>query len=147
MRITLAADKVELTELANKLFMYCDAKQWDKMLNEVFIPVIWFDASSLGAGGPCSMEVKEVCNNWEEGLRGLDAIHHQAGQYIITVKHDKADIYGYAIASHYKKAATKGHTRTFVGSYDLKAERTGDGWRLSQFKFNLKFMEGNVSLE
>jgi len=147
MRATLAADKIELTELANKLFMYCDSKQWDKMLNEVFIPVIWFDASSLGAGEPCSMEVNAVCNNWEEGLSGLDAIHHHAGQYIINVQHDKADIYGYGTATHYKKAAIKGNTRSFVGSYDLKAERTVDGWRLTQFKFNLKYTEGNISLE
>jgi len=147
MRATLAADKIELTELANKLFMYCDARQWDKMLVEVFIPVIWFDASSLGAGEPCSMEARDVCNSWEEGLSGLDAIHHQAGQYVINVVNDNADIYGYATASHYKKAATKGNTRTFVGSYDLKAERGAMGWRLSQFKFNLKYMEGNVSLE
>ena len=147
MRVTLAADKIELTELANKLFMYCDARRWDKMLSEVFIPVIWFDASSLGAGEPCSMEAIEVCNSWEEGLRGLDAIHHQAGHYIINVVHDNADIYGYATASHFKKSATKGNTRTFVGSYDLKAERSSMGWRLSQFKFNLKYMEGNVSLE
>lgn len=143
----LIVDKIELTELANKLFMYCDAKQWDKMLAEVFTPAIWFDASSLGAGEPHSMEAKDVCNMWNEGFADLDAIHHQAGHYLINVQGDKADIYGYGIALQYKKAATKGNTRTFVGSYDLRAERTGNGWRLSQFKFNLKYMEGNMSLE
>lgn len=147
MTTELIADKIELTELSNKLFMYCDARQWEKMLSEVFIPVIWFDASSLGAGEPRSMEAKDVCNMWNEGLAGLDAIHHQSGHYLINVQGDKADIYSYATATHYKKAATKGDTRTFVGSYDLKAERTGNGWRLSQFKFNLKYMEGNISLE
>ena len=147
MRSTSAADKVELTELANKLFMYCDAKQWDKLHNEVFMPVIWFDASSLGAGVPRSMAAQEVCSGWDEGLNGLDAVHHQAGHYVINIRHDKADIYGNGIASHYKKATTKGHTRTFVGIYDLKAERSADGWRLSQFKFTLKWTEGNISLE
>lgn len=143
----LIADKIELTELANKLYMYCDAKQWEKMLAEVFTPLVWFDSSSVGAGEPRSMEAKEVCQMWEAGLGGLDAIHHQAGHYLITVQENKADIFGYGIASHYKKTATKGNTRTFVGSYDLKAERSAKGWRLSQFKFNLKYMEGNISLE
>jgi hypothetical protein len=143
----LLKDKIELTELSNRLFMYCDAKQWDQMLAEVFIPVIWFDASSLGAGEPRSMAAKDVCNMWNEGLAGLDAIHHQSGHYLISVSGDNADIYGYATATHYKKAATKGNTRTFVGSYDLKAERTANGWRLSQFKYNLKYAEGNLSLE
>jgi len=57
----LIANKTELTELANKLFMYCDAKEWDQMLKEVFISVIWFDASSAGAGEPRNMEAKDVC--------------------------------------------------------------------------------------
>ena len=48
---------------------------------------------------------------------------------------------------HYKKATIKGHTRSFVGSYDLKAMRTSDGWRLSGFKYNLKFTDGNTTLE
>ncbi len=147
MNIALVADKLELTELCNKLFMYCDAKQWDKMISEVFTPAIWFDASSLGAGEPRSMQAKDVCEMWKEGLAGLDAIHHQSGHYLITVQNNKADIYAYATATHYKKAATRGNTRTFTGSYDLKAERTGNGWRLTQFKFNLKYMEGNISLE
>lgn len=147
MGIELIVDKVELTELANKLYMYCDAMQWEKMLSEVFTPVIWFDASSQGGGDPRTMEARDVCNMWNEGLAGLDAIHHQSGHYLINVQGDKADIYSYGTATHYKKAATKGNTRTFVGSYDLKAERTSNGWRLSQFKFNLKFMEGNISLE
>ena len=29
-------NKIELTELSNKLFMYCDAFQWEKMIDEVF---------------------------------------------------------------------------------------------------------------
>jgi hypothetical protein len=147
MTIEQIADKLELTELSNKLFMYCDAKQWDKMLAEVFTPVIWFDASSIGAGEPRSIPAKDVCAMWDEGLAGLDAIHHQSGHYLITVQDDKAAIYAYGKATHYKKAATKGNTRSFVGSYDLKAERVSSGWRLSQFKFNLKYMEGNSSLE
>ena len=42
------ADKIELTELANKLFMYTDLQQWDKLLNEVFIENIFFDMSNGG---------------------------------------------------------------------------------------------------
>ena len=103
----LIADKIELTELANKLFMHCDAKQWDKLLAEVFTPIIWFDASSAGAGEPRNMEAKDVCKSWDDGFSALDVVHHQAGHYLVTVHGDKADIFGYAIATHYKKAATR----------------------------------------
>lgn len=141
------ADKMELTELANKLFMYCDGKQWQELLDEVFTPTIWFDMTSAGGDKPASIEAKAVCEMWKEGFVGIDAVHHQAGHYVITVNSDKADIYAYAVATHYKKAATKGNTRAFVGSYDLKAERMQNGWRLSQFKYNLRYIDGNASLE
>ena len=104
----LIADKTELTELANKLFMYCDAKQWDQMLKEVFTTAIWFDASSAGAGESRNLEAKDVCKMWDDGFAGLDAVHHQAGHYLITVQGDTADVFGYAVATHYKKETTKG---------------------------------------
>ena len=143
----MTTDKIELTELANKLFMYCDAQQWSKMLEEVFTPVIWFDASSAGGGAPASIEAHAVCKGWADGFAGLDAVHHQAGHYLVSVDNDDADIYAYAVATHYKKAALKGYTRTFAGSYDLKAKRFANGWRLTQFKYNLKYIDGNTGLE
>lgn len=147
MTAPVTTHKMELTELANKLFMYCDAKQWDKMLDEVFAEIIWFDASSLGAGVPMALKAADVCKIWDTGLAGLDAIHHQAGHYIISVQDDTAEIFGYGIATHYRKDAQNGNTRSFTGSYDLKAQLGSNGWRLTQFKFNLKYIQGNMSLE
>ena len=140
------ADKIELTELANKLFMYTDLQQWDKLLNEVFIENIFFDMSNAG-GEAKTLPAADVCTMWKQGFISLDAVHHHAGHYLINVKEKAADIYGYAIAGHYSKKATKGNTRMFVGSYDLKAVNTEKGWRLSQFKYNLKYIDGNTSLE
>lgn len=141
------ADKLELTELANKLFMYCDAQHWQRLLDDVFAATIWFDMSSAGGTKPQSMEAKDVCKMWADGFTGLDAVHHQAGHYLVNIAGDKAEIFAYAVATHYKKAAQKGTTRSFVGSYDLKAEFSEKGWRLTQFKYNLKYIGGNISLE
>lgn len=143
----ITAVKVELTELANKLFMYCDAQQWQKLLDEVFTPVILFDMSSAGGGKPAKIKAEDVCKMWSEGFTGLDAVHHQAGHYLISLKEKEAAIFGYAVATHFKKNAAKGNTRTFVGSYDLTAEHTAVGWRLSRFKYNLKYIDGNLSME
>ncbi len=74
-------------------------------------------------------------------------MHHQGGHYLINMDGDIADIYAYAVATHFKKTAQMANTRTFVGSYDLKATRTSMGWRLGQFKYNLKFIDGNLNLE
>jgi hypothetical protein len=147
MEPSTALDKIELQELANKLFMYTDARQWDTLLREVFTESVWFDMQSAGGGEPKTWPAKEIGELWRRGFEGLDAIHHQAGHYLIDVKEDEADIYGYAMATHYKAAAQKGNTRMFVGSYDLKAIRTENGWRLNQFKYNLKYIDGNATLE
>lgn len=141
------ATKVELTELANKLFMYTDGRQWQELLDEVFTDSVWFDMQSAGGGEPKNLKATEICAAWKEGLSQLDAVHHQAGHYLINIHDYGADIYGYAVALHLKQSATKGRTRTFVGSYDLKATETPNGWRLSQFKYNLKYIDGNVGLE
>jgi hypothetical protein len=139
--------KFQLTELANKLFMYTDAKEWQKLIDEVFAEDVLFNMSSAGGGMPKSLKAKEICDTWKEGLKDLDAVHHQAGHYLITVNEDDADIYGYAVATHYKKSALNGKSRTFVGSYDLKALKIGNGWRISSFKYNLKYADGNVNLD
>ncbi|NIJ54557.1 nuclear transport factor 2 family protein [Dyadobacter arcticus] len=144
---TEVRDKQQLTELVNRLFMYTDSRNWTGIANEVFTPNVYLDMQSNGGGPPATMTAKAVTDGWEQGFQGVDAIHHQGGHYLITVKGDQADIFGYAVATHYRAAATKGKTRTFVGDYDIKAERTSSGWRLNHLKYNLKYTEGNTALE
>jgi hypothetical protein len=144
METRLIADKLELTELANKLFMYTDSRDWDKLLEEVFTEDVWFDMSSAEAGNASSVPAKTICEMWKQGFSEIDSVHHQAGHYLITVDEDHANIYAYSVATHYKKLARNGNTRTFTGSYELGAARTVSGWRLNSFKYNLKFLEGNI---
>ena len=68
------ADKIELTELANKLFMYTDAQQWKRLLNEVFCHEVWFD---IGDEQAQNLHATEICEMWRQGFWGLDAVHHQ----------------------------------------------------------------------
>jgi hypothetical protein len=140
----LINNKIELTELANKLFMYTDAQQWDLLLSEVFTETIEFDMSSINGQAPLQLKASEVCDTWKNGFAGIDSVHHQAGHYLITIKENAATIYAYAVATHYKKGATLGNTRSFTGSYNLKAIETKEGWRINHFKYNLKFAEGNL---
>jgi len=145
--MNISEDKIELAELANKLFMYTDAREWQKLIDEVFTEEVLFDMSSAGGGDARTLQAKEICDIWKEGLKELDAIHHQAGHYLINVNGNDADIFGYAVATHYKKSATRGNTRAFIGSYDLKAIRNNNSWKLTSFKYNLKYIDGNQSLE
>lgn len=140
-------DKIELTELANKLFMYTDSRDWQKLIEDVFTEHVDFDMSSAGGGAPQNLKAGEICKIWKHGFHDIDAVHHQAGHYLITINEFTAEIYAYAVATHYKKSATKGNTRTFVGSYNLQAIQLNDGWRLNAFKYNLKYIDGNSILE
>ena len=49
-----------IVEVVNKLFVYTDYRQWDKLLKEVFTGNIEFDMSSLG-GEVKKMPAREVC--------------------------------------------------------------------------------------
>jgi hypothetical protein len=64
------------------------------------------------------------------------------------VNGDRAIAFCYGIALHYRKTKSGKNTRTFVGSYDFTLHReAGELWRIDAFKFNLKFIDGNVALE
>ncbi|MEP6951111.1 MAG: hypothetical protein ABI863_17620 [Ginsengibacter sp.] len=60
---------IELTELANKLFMYTDLKAWQKLIDEVFTEDVLFDMSSAGGDAPKTLKAKMICDTWKEGLK------------------------------------------------------------------------------
>jgi hypothetical protein len=137
-----------IIEVVNRLFIYTDLQQWDKLKQEVFASDVMFDMSSAGGTPASKLTSGEICNMWEQGFRGIDAVHHQAGNYIVTLRDEtNADVLCYAVATHYKQKATKGNVREFVGSYDIVLVFTDIGWRINGFRYNLKYSSGNSSLE
>jgi hypothetical protein len=138
----------QVVEVLNRLFYYTDYQDWEGLQKEVFTQMVTLDMTSLGAESAEEVEAVQICAMWKEGFKGLDAIHHQAGTYIITLKGDAAEAKAYARATHYKAAATNGPVREFVGSYDfhLALTEAEAGWRIDYFKFNLKYTSGNIEL-
>ena len=137
----------QIVETVNKLFIYTDNQEWTKLQEEVFTSTIELDMISMGAEKAENVSSREICYRWEKAFEELDAIHHQAGNYLVTISGDEAEVYAYSIASHYKEAAKKGKTREFVGSYELHLNKTHDGWRIDKFKYKLKYSTGNMALE
>ncbi len=134
-----------IIEIINKLFVYTDYKKWDALQYEVFAHSVHMDKSSLG--GPVEqLTAQQICNMWKEGFKEIDAIDHLAGNHLVSFDNNGANVFCYATANHYKKAAKNGDTRTFVGSYDIHLTETESGWRIDQFKYNLKYMTGNIDL-
>jgi hypothetical protein len=146
----LKSKREAIVELVNKLFVYTDSRQWNRLLKDVFKEKVLFDMSSLGAGPAKELTASAICDMWNSGFSGIDQVHHQAGNIIVNFAGEnegEAEVFCYAIASHYKAAATQGKTREFVGSYNLHASFTDLGWRLDGFKYNLKYTTGNSELK
>jgi hypothetical protein len=131
---------------SNILFLCTDRRDW-QCVKDVFAPQVLFDMTSLAGGKPVTMTPAEIAGGWEKGLKDLTAIHHQAGNYQVSVKRNEADLFCYGIAYHYLQNPTDRNTRILVGSYNLHLIRSDAGWKIDRFKFNLKFIDGNKDLE
>ncbi len=135
----------EIVEIVNKLFVYTDNREWEKLQYEVFTHEVYFDMRSMG-GVKEELTSKEICEQWENGFRDIDFVNHLAGNYLVDIHDATATVLAYATATHYKKSATNGQTREFVGTYDLGLMKQSLGWRIYKFKYNLKYSTGNLEL-
>jgi hypothetical protein len=139
-------DKNRIIETINQLFIATDKRDWPRV-KRCFAKSVLFDMSSLGAGEAEQLTPHDIVTMWETGLKPLKAIHHQAGNHLVNIVEDKAKAFCYGIASHYLPNKTNINTRTFVGSYDFDLVRDKEEWRITSFRFNLKYIDGNQALE
>lgn len=135
----------EILDTINDLFVGTDDRDWDRV-RAALAPQVLFDMKSLTGAEPATISAREIIAGWEEGLRPLKAVHHQTGNFRIRVDDDSADAFCYGIALHYLPNASGRNTRTFVGSYDFHLQRTGGRWRIDLFRFNMKYVDGNLAL-
>jgi len=144
-QVQLLTDQNDVIAAANRLFICTDSRDW-QCVRDVFAPEVLFDMASLAGGQPSRLTPQQIVDSWDQGLKNLTAIHHQAGNYQVTLKGNEADLFCYGIAFHYLPNPSNQNTRTFVGSYNLHLIRTPAGWKLDRFKFNLKYIDGNKNL-
>lgn len=138
-------EKERVKDVINLLFIATDNRDWDIVKN-CFAPRVLFDMTSMTGGEPKELPPQEITAGWEQGLKGLKAIHHQIGNYFIKVENGTAHVFCYGIALHYMNEPLNNNTRTFVGSYNFRLSLMNKDWKISAFKFNLKFITGNLNL-
>jgi hypothetical protein len=107
----------EIVEVINKLFVYTDMQEWEKLQDEIFSHDVLFDMSSLG-GESSETTSKIICETWRKGFVGIDSINHLASNYLVQVHDTVATVFAYATATHYKESATKGKTRDLQYQFD-----------------------------
>ena len=139
--------KARVIDRLTELFVATDARAWDRV-TACFAPRVHFDMSSLSGHEAEVLTGAGIAARWETGLAGVEAIHHQAGNYQVTLDGtDAATAFCYATATHYRKTTSGRNVRAFVGSYDVHLTQSGGEWLIDSFRFNLKYADGNMDLE
>ena len=129
------------------LFLATDARDW-RSVRACFAPDVLFDMTSLTGGEPQRLTPDAIVSAWEQGLRPIQAVHHQAGNFRVEIDGADARASCYGVAFHYLPKPSGNNIRVFVGSYDfLLRKEEGDSWVITLFRFTVKFVEGNLELE
>ena len=135
-----------VTDTITTLFLATDARDWNAV-RSCFASEVHFDMTSLAGGEPRAMTPDAIAAGWEQGLRPIEAIHHQVGNFRVDVRVSQATAFCYGIAYHYRRHPSGRNTRVFVGSYDFGLREDGGRWLVNSFRFVAKFVDGNLQLE
>ncbi len=145
-QIEMLVEKDHVIDTVVELFMATDRRDW-RAVAGCFAPVVSFDMSSLTGAPAATLSGREIAAGWEQGLAPLQAVHHQAGNFQVRIDGENATAHCYAIATHFLRNPSGRNTRTFVGSYDFELAKADGRWRISLFRFNVKYVDGNLELE
>lgn len=135
-----------ITRTINNLFIGTDKREWQRV-KACFADSVLFDMTSMAGGEPVTLTPQQIVDSWDEGLKDIEAIHHQSGNLLIDVRGDHAQAFCYGIAIHYRPNPSGINTRTFVCTYKFGLVNIGNNWKIDSFKFKLKFMDGNSELK
>lgn len=136
----------------NRLFIRTDERDWPAVI-DCFAPEVLFEIRADTGVEPTTLTPDLIVGGWEMGLRHLEAIHHQVGNHVVSVRGGQqdapvaADAFCYGIASHYRTTRSGNNTRVYVGSYDFHLVEAEGGWKIDRFRFNLKYIDGNQNLD
>jgi len=139
-------ERTRIIEVISRLFSGTDNRDREAV-QACFAASVSFDMSSPGAGDPRDMTPDVILVMRDAGLKPLQAIHHQTGNFLVDVDEHEADAFCYGIACHCLPDRTGNNIRTCVGSYAFPLVKDGGCWRICTFRFNLKFIDGHRDLE
>jgi hypothetical protein len=139
-------ERERVADVINELFVATDAREWARV-QSCLAPRVTFDVSSLAGGAATQLSPAEITAAWESGLWRLEAVHHQTGNVSVACKEAEATASCYGIAYHYRRTRSGKNTRVFVGNYDFHLLLIDGRWKIDLFRFNLKFIDGNLQLE
>ena len=139
-------DERDVRDTVTRVFVGTDRRDWNAVEACLSDPVT-LDVTSLVGGEPALMKPSAVTGGWAEGLRAIDHVHHQIGNFLVAIDGDAARVSCYGIAFHHRRVTDPHNVRRFVGSYDIRLSRSAGAWTIDLFKFDVAFVDGNLELE
>ena len=147
--IAVGGHQENIAALITRLFVSTDRRDW-AVVRGCFDDPVLFDMTSVAGGAPATLTPEQITRGWDAGLQPIEQVHHQIGNVTIDVGRAgaKATATCYGIAYHYRNTKSGRNTRVFVGTYDFELREVNPvDWRICAFRFNLKFIDGNRTLE
>jgi hypothetical protein len=144
--LEMLVERQRIVDVVTELFLATDRRDWPAVV-DCLTPQVEFDMHSLSGVAASTLAASEIAAAWERGLAPLAAVHHQVGNFQVRMRGDEAEAFCYGIASHFLPNPSGRNTRVFVGSYDFVVRKDAGRWRIALFRFNLKYVDGNVDLE
>ncbi|HTY15579.1 MAG TPA: nuclear transport factor 2 family protein [Methanoregulaceae archaeon] len=138
------SERENVIEAVITLFVSTDNRDWDAV-QSCFTDTVLFN-TGLTNWEPVMIAKERIAEAWEDGLRDLQAIHHQVGNFLVTWEPDGASVFCYGIAYHYLPERSNRNTKVFVGSYTLHLLKQDGSWKIDKFLFSEKFVAGNTHL-
>ncbi|MEM7126826.1 MAG: nuclear transport factor 2 family protein [Chloroflexota bacterium] len=147
-QIEMLVAKDAAVETVTRLMIATDELDWETV-QTIFTDEVFFDMTSLVGGDPLMLSAQSIVDSWDEGLRPLEAVHHQVSNFVVTIEPgaEESTVFNYGIAIHYLPNPTGENTRTFVGTYTSHLTKVDGDWRIDEFKFDAKYVDGNLDLE
>jgi hypothetical protein len=135
----------QIIEQICRFFVAVDNRAWDDV-KKILADEVLLDYSSMGGGEPAVLAPGQIIEAWKALLPGFDVTHHQLGNFLVEAAGDHANAFCYGTATHYLAGDPKGNLWTVVGSYAISLGLINGAWRMLTFKFNLKYVDGNLDL-
>jgi hypothetical protein len=139
------SDREEIFELASRLGLLVDAREWDA-LERLFCAEVDLDYTSLQGGEPQRLSPGEIVGAWRQNLERLEATHHLIGNLVAVVDGDEASVACNVTGTHVAPNATGGPLWTVGGRYDMRVRREEAGWRIAALTLTLRWASGNQAI-
>ncbi|OJD15145.1 hypothetical protein AJ78_04570 [Emergomyces pasteurianus Ep9510] len=154
-------DRANIHDVITKMCYYVDTSQWDKLVDEVFIPTgLIIDYSKCFGTEAITSTAKDTVMNWKGLMEKVNTAQHIPSAIIITHpqpgQETAAPQTAFAtcnvVVTMVKQDADGGPLVSDGGRYDLELKRiavdlpAGNPWRITKLVVTLAWVDGNSKL-